>query len=65
MPRTYKKKIKSYTEATVELAVNQVLQGVGILKTAKQFGMSHGLLHSWVLEKKGAKNAPKKAVSYI
>ena len=54
MVRTYKHKEKTWTEATVNLAVNSVITKKKTLReAAKHYNLSYGLLHGRVQEKRG------------
>ncbi|MCL4152262.1 UNVERIFIED_CONTAM: hypothetical protein GTU68_060681 [Idotea baltica] len=55
MVRTYKPKKKMFNEATIEVAINEVEDGASIRSTAARYGMSHGLLHNRIQERKGKK----------
>ncbi|XP_037794933.1 uncharacterized protein LOC119590332 [Penaeus monodon] len=44
MVRTYKKKMKQYNEVTIAVAINDVIEGSSIKRTAKKYGMSSGML---------------------
>lgn len=52
MVRTYKKKKKQYNEVTIAVAINEVMAGSSIKRTAKKYGMSSGMLWNRVQMKK-------------
>ena len=48
MPRNYKKVVKPYTIATIELAIKEVKDGASIRKTSAKYHMSNSLLRKYV-----------------
>ena len=44
MVRVYKKKIKSWNEATINVAIQEITDGAKIMHTAEKYRMSVGLL---------------------
>ena len=53
MGRTYKPKVKLYTELLIESAINEVGKGATTFATAKKYYMSTSLLWWRIIESKG------------
>ena len=64
MGRSYKPKVKLYTEATINTAISEVEGGATVYKTAKKYHMSISMLRRRVMESKGLFSR-KKQVYFI
>ena len=53
MGRTYKPKVKLYTELLIESAINEVGKGATTFATARKYYMSTSLLWWRIIESKG------------
>ncbi|KAK3858093.1 hypothetical protein Pcinc_035690 [Petrolisthes cinctipes] len=53
MPRTYIKKQKLYTEASIQVAIEEVNSGASVRSTAKKYHMSASMLRQRCLHNKG------------
>ena len=53
MGRTYKPKVKMYTDLTIETAIDEVSRGAKVQPTAKKYHMSVSTLRRRVMESKG------------
>ena len=56
MVRSYKKKVKPWNEATIDVAIQEIIDGAKIKNTAEKYGMSVGLLWNKLQEHKKGEN---------
>ena len=65
MGRTYKPKLKLYTESSINTTIEELRNGKPVYKTAKKYRMSTSMLRKRVMESNGLFTRKKQVLLHI
>ena len=65
MGRTYKPKLKLYTESSINTTIEELCNGKPVYKTAKKYHMSTSMLRKRVMESNGLFTRKKQVLLHI